>query len=534
VKALTAALIAFAALGCTTGARADGLRYGVADDWPKFHPCGDVWWQSAADIGYQDLRMTVQWDAGTPTVIPFQAELSGAVDCALLSNVRPILAIYPGQPDAIGRHVEAQHRFAQFVALVGQAYPGVQNFIVGNEPNVNRFWQPQFRKGRDAAARDYEHTLAQAYDALKVVRPDAVVWGPAISSRGNDFPYTLSNPSHSPVRFIEDLGAAYRASGRLRPIFDEFDMHPYPPVQDTDQFSKPFPWPQAGAANLGRVKQALWDAFSGTAQPVPAEQAAGETTEVTGGLPIDLDEAGEQTIVTGHETAYTSAPENVRPISEQQQSANHVQLAEIAACDPDVKSLVFFLLIDDPDLSTGFQSGNLSADLTPKLSYDGIKDKIASAHGNCEGGVWGISRTWQHATQVVGAQAVFGGPLAAVGSQIANKQASLASLTTSVTTTEDATYTATLLKVPGGRAGRPRLGLVRAYRRPRITFDTVGLRPGLYRVRIVLRAAANPVRTSTLTSNVFKVSAPTIGIKQVGKCVPGKAIAGRKVCPKTG
>ena len=152
------------------------------------------------------------------------------------------------------------------------------NFIVGNEPNVNRFWQPQYVNGKDAAGADYEHTLAKAYDALKAVRPDARVWGPAISSRGNDNANAASNPSHSPVWFIKDMGDAYRASGRTTPIFDVFDIHPYPPIQDTDPFSKPFQWPQAGAANLDRIKQALWDAFHGTGQPTPTEQPGGRTT----------------------------------------------------------------------------------------------------------------------------------------------------------------------------------------------------------------------------------------------------------------
>ena len=172
-------------------------------------------------------------------------------------------------------------------------------------------------------------------------------------------------------------------------------MHPYPPVQDADPFSKPFQWPQAGAANLDRIKQALWDAFNGTAQPLPAEQPGGQASRSAPAgtaLPINLDEAGEQTVVTGHEAAYTDAPENVIPITEQQQSDSHVQLAEIAACDPDVKALLYFPLIDDTSLSGGFQSGNLFADFAHKLSYAGVKAKIAAAKGLCQGGVAGIGQ----------------------------------------------------------------------------------------------------------------------------------------------
>ena len=108
-------------------------------------------------------------------------------------------------------------------------------------------------------------------------------------------------------------------------------------------------------------------------------------------LPIDLDEGGEQTTITGHEAAYDGTAENVIPISEAQQAANHVVLAEIAACDPTVKALLFFQLIDNTGVSTGFQSGNLYADLTPKQSYADVKSKIASAQGLCQGGLTGIA-----------------------------------------------------------------------------------------------------------------------------------------------
>lgn len=90
------------ALALPAVAHADPMRYGVSDDWPKFHPCGDVFWQSAKDIGYQDLRMTVKWDESQPTVIPDQARIQAAIDCALLNNIRPILAVYPLHPTAVG------------------------------------------------------------------------------------------------------------------------------------------------------------------------------------------------------------------------------------------------------------------------------------------------------------------------------------------------------------------------------------------------------------------------------------------------
>ena len=481
-------MLAVAALTAAGNATAAPLRYGVADDWPKFHACGDVWWQSATDIGYQDFRMTVQWNETTPTVIPFQANIQAAIDCAKLNNLNPILAVYPQHPAAIGSNAGAQAQFATFVSLVGQAFPGVKEIIVGNEPNVNRFWQPQYRGGKDAAATDYEHTLAQAYDALKIARPDAVVWGPAISSRGNDHANATSNPSHSPVWFIKYLGDAYRASGRTKPIFDEFDMHPYPPVQDSAPFSKPFQWPQAGAANLDRIKQALWDAFNGTAQPVPAEQAPGQNARpATGrtGLPINLDEVGEQTVVTGHEAAYTDSPENVVPITEQQQADSHVQLAEIAACDPDVASLLYFPLIDDTSLSGGFQSGNLFADLTHKASYAAVQGEDRGGEGALPGRRPGhLPRLGPHHVRRRRP-----GDLRRRRAQPRRSGRASPSVRTRATPRGSS-------RVPGGPVGPSLTGVARAYYRPGLHFGNRKLSNGTYAFQIVLTALTNPARTT--------------------------------------
>lgn len=509
VKRLLTALLAGAALATAGSASADPLRVGVADDWPQYKPCGDVWWKSADDIGYSEVRLTVQWN-GTPA-IPNPSGIQTAVSCALQNHVLPVLAIYPAKPTLIGSSTLAQATFAQFVAQVGQTFPQVTNFIVGNEPNVNRFWQPQFVDGKDAAAKDYEHTLAQSYDALKFVRPNALVWGPAISSRGNDDPFAKSNPSHSPVMFIKELGDAYRASNRKRPIFDEFDMHPYPSVQDTAPYTKPFLWPQAGAADLGRVKQALWDAFHGTHQAVPAEQPPYTTSidrTTLPGLPINLDEVGSQTIVPAADaTAYDGTPESIAAITSTQQAAYYTQLLTIAECDPDVSSLMFFPLIDDPTISGGFQSGELYADLTHKVSYDAIKNDLVTTQGLCPAP---FTTTWQHTTQVIAAQVV---PAWRPYSR-----------TFTVSAGEAVTYKAALFQIQGSRkpssadvarmlasAQRPPTvaaaldGSIRAYYKPSITFGTRQLPAGLYVCGITLTAVANPGRTTTFVSKPFVV-----------------------------
>jgi hypothetical protein len=507
VKRLFAALCVLAALVAAGGASADPLKFAIADDYPVFHSCGDTFWSSMSDVGYKELRMTVQWDAASPASIANEGNLKAAVLCAVAQGVTPVFAIYPLHPSSIGSSDGEQQAFAAFVALVGQDFPQVKNFIVGNEPNVNRFWQPQYAGGQDAAGKDYEHTLAYSYDKLKAARPDAVVWGPAISSRGNDNANAASNPSHSPVWFIADMAAAYKASGRTSPIFDQFNMHPYPPIQDTDPFSKQFQWPQAGAANLDRIKQALWDGFNGTSQPVPTEGAGSRTS----GLPMDLDEAGLQTTVSGH-SGYDGTAETIQPIDETTQATNYVQLAQMAECDPDIRSVFYFPLIDNTQIGSGFQSGQLYADLAHKASYQAMKNEIASSGGNCHSGA---PANWGHATSVIGAQPIFGGPGTRPGSAQANHPTGTQKVTFGVTAEEDATYTANVLDLTGKVVGSTATGTVQAYFKPAISI-TGTFPDGAYTIRVVLKAATNPSRTSTLASDGFGIgSAGSIAMASI-------------------
>src|SRR5207253_11243772 len=111
-----------------------------------------------------------------------------------------------------------QADFAAYAASIVKTVPSLRILIVGNEPNLNRYWLPQFNDdGSDAAAPAYESLLATTYDALKAVDPKLQVLGGAVSPRGGDKPGT-GRDTHSPTQFIRDLGAAYRASGRTTPI----------------------------------------------------------------------------------------------------------------------------------------------------------------------------------------------------------------------------------------------------------------------------------------------------------------------------
>ena len=186
---------------------------------------------------------------------------------------------------------------SRFLEHVARTFPTVKDVIVGNEPNLSRFWQPQFdAAGNGASGAAFEALLARSYDRLKAVDPTINVIGVGLSPRGGDNARASSNISTSPVKFLQGMGAAYRASGRTKPIMDQFAYHPYP-QKDTDSLTKGYLWPNAGVTNLDRIKQAFWDAFSDTGQ---------KTFEQ--GLRVKLDEVGWQVaVIPGSLPAYFGA-----------------------------------------------------------------------------------------------------------------------------------------------------------------------------------------------------------------------------------
>ena len=189
--------------------------------------------------------------------------------------------------------------------------------------------------------------LAAAYDTLKAVDPAITVIGVGLSPRGNDRPTAKNNISTSPVRFLRALGAWYRRSGRTLPLMDGFSFHPYP-NEATDPLERGYAWPNAGFVNLDRMKQALWDAFDGTAQPTTAD-----------GLKLHLDEVGWQVDTAGR-PGYRGL-ENV-PVTDEVDAGRDLRPAHPrGGVRPDVASLSFFGFRDD-GLRTGFQAGLARAD----------------------------------------------------------------------------------------------------------------------------------------------------------------------------
>ncbi len=370
------------------GAASGASTFGVTDDAAKYAlDGGAAFFPMMRDLGLSENAMTVTWDPTSPLTIPEKAFLDRVVPQATARGVRLIFVVQPRQAASIGRSFTTAAQFTAFLQQLATTYPQVRDFVVGNEPNQPRFWQPQFdENGNPASPSAYVGLLAGGYDALKGVNPAIRVIGFGLSHRGNDKPDAASNISMSPVRFLAAAGAAYRASGRTRPIMDDFGFHPYP-ANSTDSIDKGAQWPNASVANLDRIKQAIWDSFHGTGQPT-----------VEDGLAVRVTEVGWQAAVPqGSLAAYTGS-ENVETAAEDVQADIYGRVVRRLACDPQVSDVLFFHLIDERALE-GFQSGLMRADGSARPAYAAVKQALAETGGRCTGN----PVQWRHTTSVVGA-----------------------------------------------------------------------------------------------------------------------------------
>jgi hypothetical protein len=469
-RVLILSLLAALALA---GNASPAVQIGVADDFGIADVNSPWFLDSLDELSMRENRISIAWDPAAPTTIRNQQALELYMPLATLRGVRVIFAVSPAKARSITANPGASREFAAFLQLLAQTFPTVKDYIVGNEPNQPQFWQPQFSaSAQPLSPAAYYELLARSYDALKGVDPSINVIGLGLSPRGNDQPRAPNNVSISPVRFLDGLGKAYRRAGRRTPIMDELSFHPYPD-HDTDSLMKGYRWPNAGVPNLGRIKQAFWDAFHGTRQPTFGEGTA------RGRMTFRLDEVGWQVnVVPQARDAYYGA-ESIRPTDEGSQARIYGEAVRYLACDASVRSILFFLLRDEPNLER-WQAGLVRADGSRRPSFDSVKATMAQTRGNCAGRM----RSWRHSTTVEGAKVRFPRDLV-----LPARRLTLALVTNAQ---EDALVDAALYR--GGRRIARKRSSVKAYRSTIVRFSA-RFRPGAYSFRVTLRAAMNPART---------------------------------------
>ncbi len=370
-------------LAAPVAGAAPGMFVGVSENALEWNTGATV--AAARDLGFRAFRLTLDWAPGQRDVT--------AEDAALLTNavvgaggMRIVLATFNqnGAPrDAAGRDA-----YCTYVGNVMARFPQINDFVIWNEPNLSAFWQPQYTlQGVSEAPARYEELLAQCWDVLHGLRSSVNVIAPATSVFGNDNPNAFSNVSHSPTTFIRDMGTAYRASGRTRPLFDTLGHHPYPARSNERPWTVHSDPAIISTGDFDRLLAVVREAFGGTAQKLPEN-----------GLPIWYLETGYQTRIDDAKAGLYAGIENwpgavpdlappqarVFPPDDSPAPDQATQLSDsfwLNYCQPYVGAVFNFLLRDERDLG-GWQSGLLWADGSRKDSYDAVRDAIGKVNGN--------------------------------------------------------------------------------------------------------------------------------------------------------
>ena len=310
------------------------------------------------EAGFGAVGITSQWTGGDAPTEEEVAVLRGVVERA--GETRIFLAVYHPGSATTPLTPEDRASFAAYVVSVLRDTPEIRDVIVGNEPNLNRFWLPQFDdEGNDVAAPAYLALLIAVHDAVKQAVPDVRVWGGALAPRGIDRPNT-GRDTHSPTTFIRDLGEAYRVTGRDKPPMDGFAYHPYPASSSAppDEPTHPDSTSILMADYEEKLRPLLDEAFGP-------------------GLPVLYSELGVETAIPPAKASLYQGEEPGKPVDEDTQADYYRRAIELAACQEGVEGLLLFHSHDEPSL-VGFQSGVHYVDGTPKESLEPVRDAIES------------------------------------------------------------------------------------------------------------------------------------------------------------
>jgi hypothetical protein len=462
--------IALAAWSAPAHAGGPAMVVGAAEDAVQLPTIAAV--KTKLDLlhmaGLGAVRITEIWAPGeqAPTAAE-QQRLAAVTGAAKLDAMGVYLVVQNAGSKTTPLSTADQTSFAAFAAFIARKYPSITDIAVGNEPNNNRFWLPQFAlDGSDRAAVSYESLLALTYDALKAVSPSIDVIGGGLAPHGIDRPGT-GKDTHSPTTFVNDLVAAYKATGRSLPIMDSFDMHAY---EDNSSLPPSFQHPNTktiSIADYTKLVTAL-SGFDGTAQP-------GSTLPIVYGVESQIP-ADKTSLYTGTE------PSTTKPVDEATQGAYYQQALAIAFCQPNVKAFFLFHAFDEPALA-GWQSGVYYVDGTPKPSMAVVKNASRDIRGGVIAHCAGLQLTPQAKVTYPSGKALARVPLAV-----------------KITCSIDCTAYVRLVKLPQasttlaitahGVAGVPMVVKLPARR----------VAPGPYRITVRLTAPVNPGPPAILQS----------------------------------
>jgi hypothetical protein len=367
LKGLLAAFTALLALAPAAHAGGSSMALGAAEDAVRSPSLV----KSEAEMslirlaGFRAVRVTSTWQPGLSAPTEHEAMvLSNVAAAAAVHGVRVFVSVYHAGSRTTPLTPEARKEFASYVTEILKANPSFKDVIVGNEPNLNRFWMPQFGlDGSGVSAAAYLELLAETYDAIDAVAPETTVWGGALAPRGVDKPNT-GRDTISPTRFIREWGEAYRRSGRSTPFMDGFAFHPYGINSSSAVDLPPSDPDHLALIDQNKLVRLLGRAFDGTAQ-------------VGSGLPILYDEYGIESVVPSDKSSLYSGtePRTTKPVSETMQAAAYAQALKLAYCQSNVAGVLLFHSHDEEGL-LGWQSGLYYPDGSAKSSLGVVRDTL--------------------------------------------------------------------------------------------------------------------------------------------------------------
>ena len=205
---------------------------------------------------------------------------------------------------------EARSQFASYAAAIVRGAPSIRNVIVGNEPNLNRFWLPQFDlDGSSAAPRDYLALLARDLRRPEGRRHPTCGCTAAPSRRVG--PTERTGSDRRTRRRCSSASSALPTARADAPVRSWTPMSSTctPTTRASPRPSRTRTTTSIGVADYPKLVALLGEAFDGTAQP-------GST------LPIVYGEFGVESQIPASKSAlYTGdEPTTTKPVDEATQA----------------------------------------------------------------------------------------------------------------------------------------------------------------------------------------------------------------------
>jgi hypothetical protein len=374
------ALLAFLAAVIAPSAGAGSFFVGVDEDalkWGEGANAGPV----LRALGVQAVRITLPWHPGQTQV---SAADQQSIDRVVFgTGLRVVVSVY-GTATEAPRTEEARTQYCDYVADLLTKEPAVGDVIVWNDPNDGAFWSPQSGADGSSAPADYEALLAVCWTKLHALRATVNVVAASASQPG------AVRDAHDTVTWYQKLGEAYRSSGRHEPIFDTVGHVPHAGPSTERPWTKHPRAAAVGEGDYAKLSGALSAAFQGTGQPVPGIGAV-SIWYLGQGFQTTIDPAKAR-LYSGRETdgglvpAWSAAAaKDKRTGPAPDQATQLADAVRIAYCQPQVSAIFNFHLADEASL-TGWQSGVLWADWTPKPSYAAFRRVVSDVNGrrmNC-------------------------------------------------------------------------------------------------------------------------------------------------------